>query len=455
MGLRIGIRRENKNKWERRVPLVPSDLAELQHAHGLKFVVQPSEIRTFSDAEYRAAGLSIDERMRGAAIIFGVKEIPVRMLRPSKVYVYFAHVVKGQPYNMPMLQRLMDFGCSLVDYEKIADENSRRLVFFGRHAGNAGMIETLRGLGLRLAQQGHRTPLAEVKPAYEYHDLADAKAHLRELGARIIGGGIPDALRPIVFGVAGYGNVSEGAQDVLAALPVESAPVHQLKELATARGAGAPALLKVVFREEDMARPLDPQGAFSLQDYYQYPETYAGRFEEHLDYLDVLVNCIYWEPRYPRLLTRAWAAHRFADAGKTPRLKIVGDISCDIDGSIEPTAKASTPEEPFFVYNPATGKVVDGVDAPGLVIMAVDNLPCELSRESSQHFSSVLKGMVPDLAAADWLADFDQLQLPAHLKKAVIVHKGELTPGYAFLKKYLASQTAKGIPERRQGMRAP
>jgi saccharopine dehydrogenase (NAD+, L-lysine forming) len=455
MGLRIGIRRENKNKWERRVPLVPSDLAELQQAHGLKFVVQPSEIRTFSDAEYRAAGLSLDERMRGASMVFGVKEVPVRLLRPSKVYVFFAHVVKGQAYNMPMLRRLMEFGCSLVDYERIADDNNRRLVFFGRHAGNAGMIETLRGLGLRLAAGGQVTPLAEVKPAYEYHDLADAKAHLRELGARIASGGIPDALRPLVIGVAGYGNVSEGAQDVLGALPVESAPVHQLKEQAMTRGAGAPPMLKVVFREEDMVRPVDPQASFALQDYYQNPERYAGRFEEHLDHLDVLVNCIYWEPRYPRLVTKAWAAKQFGTPGSAPRLKIVGDISCDIDGSIELTAKASTPDDPCFVYEPVTGKVTDGVQGPGLVIMSVDNLPCELSRESSQHFSAVLKGMVPELAAADWQGDFDQLNLPSHLKKAVIVHKGELTPGYAFLKKHLAAaQNAKTTSERRQGLRA-
>lgn len=455
MGFRIGVRRENKNKWERRVPLVPSDLAELQQAHGLKFVVQPSEIRTFTDAEYRAAGISLDERMRGAAIIFGVKEVPVRLLRPGKVYVFFAHVVKGQAYNMPMLQRLLDFGCTLVDYEKIADDTNRRLVFFGRHAGNAGMLETLRGLGLRLARAGHSTPLSEVKPAHEYHDLADAKAHLSALGARITAGGIPEALRPIVIGVAGYGNVSEGAQDVLAALPVESAPVHELREIASIRGPGAPSLVKVVFREEDMVRPLDAQAGFALQDYYQHPDKYEGRFEQHLEHLDVLVNCIYWEPRYPRLLTKQWAAGRWGAAGPAPRLKIVGDISCDIDGSIEPTAKASTPEEPFFVYDPVSEKVTDGIDGAGLVIMSVDNLPCELSRESSLHFSSVLTGMVPDLAAADWQADLDQLQLPAHLKKAVIVHKGELTPSYAYLKQYLAAQPARGTSERRHGTRAP
>ncbi|MBI5536855.1 MAG: hypothetical protein HY898_29305 [Deltaproteobacteria bacterium] len=453
--MRIGIRRENKNKWEGRVPLIPSDVAALQQQQHLKFVVQPSEIRTFKDSEYKELGVSVDERMRGASIIFGVKEVPVRLLRPGKVYIYFAHVVKAQPYNMPMLQRLLDFGCSLIDYEKIADDNNRRLVFFGRHAGYAGMIETLRALGQRLALSGTITPLAEVRPAYEYRDLADAKEHLRELGARMVRDGLPEAARPLVFGIAGYGNVSEGAQEVLGALPIESVPVNQLRDIASRRGPGSPLMVKVVFREEDMARPLDPQASFELQDYYAHPEKYSGRFEEYLDHLDVLVNSIYWEPRYPRLVTREWVRKQWAEGG-SPRLKIIGDISCDIDGSIEPTVKATSPEAPCFVYDPVDGKAHDGVEGRGPVVMAVDNLPCELPREASQHFSAVLRTMVADIAGADWQADFDALSLPSHLKKAVIVHKGELTPAYAYLKQHLpAASSDKGTPERRPPMRAP
>jgi alpha-aminoadipic semialdehyde synthase len=456
MGVRIGIRRENKSKWERRVPLIPSDLAVLQQQHGLKFVTQPSEIRIFADEEYRAAGISVDERMRGATVILGVKEIPVRLLRPSKVYVYFAHVVKAQAYNMPMLQRLIDFGCSLIDYEKITDDSNRRLVFFGRHAGNAGMIETLRALGMRLAVMGVQTPFAQVRAAHEYRDMAEARSHLQELGSRMVREGLPDSLRPIVFGVTGYGNVSEGAQEVLSALPIESVPVSHLRDAASRRGPGSPLLIKVVFREEDLVVPIDPHASFELQDYYDFPEKYAGRFEDYLDHLDVLVNAIYWEPRYPRLVTRQWAQKRFSAAGPSPRLKVIGDISCDIEGSIELTVRASTPEEPVYVVDPMHGNAQDGVQGAGLVIMAVDNLPCELARESSQHFSSVLRSMVPELAMADWQVDFEQLNLPSHLKKAVIVHKGELTPSYAYLKKHLpAASSAKGTSERRSGMRAP
>jgi alpha-aminoadipic semialdehyde synthase len=453
MGLRIGIRRETKGKWERRVPLIPSDLAALQHQHGLKFVVQPSDIRVFANDEYRDAGVSLDERMRGAAVVFGVKEVPVRLLRAGKLYVFFAHVIKGQPHNMPMLQRLMDLGCSLIDYERIVDQDNRRMVFFGRHAGYAGMLETLRALGLRLAHEGLNTPLAEVRPAWEYHDLAAAREHLQSLGPGLLRDGLPESLRPLVVGVTGYGNVSEGAQEVLAALPVESVPVHQLRELR--RGAGGAPFAKVVFREEDMARPRDPEASFELQHYYAHPELYEGRFHEHLGHLDVLVNCIYWEPRFPRLMTREWAASHWANPASA-RLKVIGDISCDIEGSIELTLKASTPEAPCYVVDPSSGALRDGVEGPGPVIMAVDNLPCELAREASMHFSSVLKPMVADISAADWQADFDALCLPPHLKGAVIVHKGELTPAYAFLRQHLPEASpAKGTPERRAGVRAP
>jgi len=403
--------------------------------------VQPSGVRVFEDADYEAAGISIDERMRGAAIMFGVKEVPTRLLRADKVYVYFAHVVKGQAYNMPMLAKLMELGCSLIDYERITDDTNRRLVFFGKHAGQAGMIETLRALGLRLAATGVRTSLAEVKPAYEYRDVADAKAHLQQLGERLMKE-LPDAMRPLVVGVSGYGNVSAGAQEILSALPVESVPVQLLKEVASKRGAGAPLIAKVVFREEDMARPRDSQQSFELADYFAHPERYEGCFEQHLEHLDVLVNAIYWEPRFPRLVTKEWVRAHYVEGAAAPRLKVIGDISCDIDGSIEMTVKATEPDNPSFVWEPATGKERDGVEGVGPVIMSVDNLPCELARESSMHFSSVLKTMVPDIAKADWQADFDKLELPSHLRRALIVHKGQLTPDYAYLAKHLAAAGA-------------
>ncbi len=436
MSITIGIRREDKNEWERRVPLVPDDLVQLQNKHGLRFLVQPSPIRVFRDDDYRAAGLEIAEDLSPAALIFAIKEIPSHLLQPGKVYVYFSHVVKGQPYNMPMLGRLLELGCSLVDYEKIADDQNRRLIFFSRHAGYAGAIETIWCLGQRLQAGGIATPLADVKHAYAYPDLESAKEHLRALGAQIERHGLPEGLRPLVVGVAGYGNVSQGAQEILDCLPFAVVSAAELPAAAAAAGEGGPHLLKVVFREEDMVQPTDPQGVFHLQDYYQNPQRYSGVFERHLPYLDVLINTIYWEERYPRLVTRDWAQRSYLP-GRRPRLKVIGDISCDIEGSIELTVRATHPDSPCFVYDPVEDTVRDGFVGHGPVVMAVDNLPCELPKESSLHFSTMLREMVPDLAAADWSVDFERLALPAYLKKAVIVHKGELTPPYRYLRHYV------------------
>jgi len=432
MGAVIGIRREDKNKWERRVPLVPADLAELKKNHDVDFIIQPSPIRVFTDDDYRAAGLTVDEDLSGADIIFAVKEIPMSMLTGKKAFVYFSHTIKGQDYNMPMLQHLLDEGGTLIDYERIADEQNRRLIFFSIHAGYAGMIESLVALGLRLELQGRKTPLLEIKHAYEYASLDDAKDHLRQIGEKIKTVGMGDHQQPVIIGLAGYGNVSRGCQEILECLPIRSITVDELPAMAEASVEDAGALLQVIFREEDMVETKSPDAQFVLQDYYQRPGNYRGVFEKFLPYLDLLMNTIYWEDRYPRLVTHKWAKANYG-SGKNPRLQVIGDISCDIEGSIEMTLKAPQPDNPYYVYDPSTKSITDGVEGSGPVIMAVDNLPCELPLESSEHFSRVLRDMIAPLAQADFSGDFGGLHLPSYLKKAVITHRGELTPNFRYL----------------------
>jgi alanine dehydrogenase len=435
MAATIGIRREDKNEWERRAPVIPADAAELQAMHGLRIMVQSSSIRVYRDEEYRRAGVTVSEDLSPASVILAIKEIPTALLMPGRTYAFFAHVAKGQAHNMPMLHRLLELGCSLVDYEKITDEKGRRLIFFGRHAGYAGMVETLRCLGQRLAASGVRTPFAQVRHAYAYRDLDAAKGHLSDLGKQILRVGLPQGLRPLVIGFAGYGNVSRGAQEVLDAMRVREIAV---RELAAEAGMASEwgDIFKVVFREEDTVRPQKPTGRFDLQEFYRNPELYQSCFEAHLPFIDVLVNAIYWEERYPRLVTRDWARSNYVP-GAQPRLKVIGDISCDIRGSIELTVKTTKPDNPYFVYDPETDTACDGIFGTGPAVVAIDNLPCEFPRESSQYFSSVLRSMVRDFAAADWQADFDHLKLPPHLKKAVIVHRGELMPSYRHLQQHL------------------
>ncbi len=435
MGAVIGIRREDKSEWERRVPLVPADIDGLVRDRGLEFVVQPSPIRVFGDDEYAAAGAAVDEDLAAAGVVFAVKEIPTAELRARTAYVYFSHTIKGQTRNMPMLGHILEVGATLIDYERIADEKGRRLIFFSVHAGYAGMIEGLNCLGRRLQHLGRETPLAEVRHAWQYPSLGAAEDHLRELGRRIAAEGLGGG-QPLMIGIAGYGNVARGCRHILDCLQVPEVEVADLPAAAGGDPGATGPLLQVVFREEHMVEPKAAEAHFVLQDYYQRPRNYRGVFERHLPHLDLLMNTIYWEERYPRLVTRKWAKNAWAQE-RQPRLQVIADISCDIGGSVELTQKAPQPDNPCYVYEAATGELIDGVEGAGPVIMSVDNLPCELPRESSEHFSAVLRDMVPILAETDFGCDFASLNLPPYLKKAVIAHRGELAPDYRYLKEFL------------------
>ena len=347
----IGIRREDKNEWERRVPLIPEDVRSLRRDRGLQFLVQPSAIRVFKDDEYAQAGALVQEDLSAADVVFAVKEIPLDLLQEKTTYLFFSHTIKGQAYNMPLLQRLLDLKCTLIDYERIMDEQNRRLIFFSLHAGYAGTMETLRAWGLRLRYEGVETPLADIKHAYEYADLAEAMGHMRQIGDRIKADGLGGYDKPLIIGIAGYGNVSRGSQELLGCFPITEVEPEDLEKAAAAGPDKLGPMAKVVFHEEDMVEPKASEAQFVLQDYYQHPGNYKGVFSRYLPHLDVLLNTIYWEDRYPRLVTRKWAKSAFAE-DQPPRLRVIGDISCDIGGGVELTLKATKPDAPCNVVDP-------------------------------------------------------------------------------------------------------
>ena len=437
--MKVGIRSEDKSQWERRVPLVPGDVKALREA-GIDAVVQTSSHRAFGDDEFARAGVPVQPDLGDCKIIVGIKEIPPPKLEAGKVYLFFPHVIKGQPGNMPMLRRLMELNATLVDYERIVDEKNRRLIFFGRHAGLAGMVNTLWSLGKRLDAEGVPSAFSRLKQARSYAELSGAQEDLKRIAARISAEGVPQAIHPLVVGFTGYGNVSQGAQEILDLLPVQAISPAELENVAHDRTRDARVVYKVVFREEDLVEPLEAGNAFDLDDYFRRGKAaYRSVFDRYVDDLSVLVNCIYWDERYPRLLTldrcrRLWAP------GRSPKLRVIGDISCDVNGSVECTVKPTEPGNPVYVYEPATGKATDGFAGDGPVVMAVEILPSEIPRESSVDFSRVLKRFVPHLATADLSRRFAELDLPPELKRAVIVYKGELTPEYAYLESPLSSR---------------
>jgi len=435
MAQKIGIRREDMYHWERRTPLVPGDLSTLSSEGSLVFLVQSSEKRAFSGEEYRSAGMEVADDLADCPIIIGLKEIPVPVLERDKVYVFFSHTIKGQPANMPMLQRCLDLGCTIIDYERIVDETGRRLIFFGNHAGLAGAIDTLWALGKRLQWEGIDTPLADLKKASEYADLAEVKREISMIGERIASDGLPEDLTPLVIGVTGYGNVSKGAQEILDLLPVAEWSPKALLDSSRPSVDPTKPIVKIVFREEDTVLPLAEDHAFDLKEYYDHPERYRAAFERYLPGFHALINCIYWEPKYPRLVTKESMRTLYADG--QPTLRVIGDISCDIDGAVETTVQATEPDDPIYVYDAKTGEIAFGVEGHGPVMMAVEILPTELPRESSTYFSRILTQFIPAIAAADYAGDFDALDLPPELKRAMICHRGKLTPDYQYLSKYL------------------
>ncbi|HNS52426.1 MAG TPA: bifunctional lysine ketoglutarate reductase /saccharopine dehydrogenase family protein [Anaerolineae bacterium] len=436
MTIHVGVRREDKSVWERRVPVTPDDAELLWLEHGVQVIVQPSATRVFTSQEFESAGAIVHEDLSSCRVVLGIKEMPEESFRQGGTYVFFAHVIKGQKYNMPMLQRIMDLGCTLIDYERVVDEQNRRLIFFGWHAGVAGAIDTLWALGRRLAWEGISNPFSLLQLTHDYHDLAEAKAMLAEVGRRIEEDGLPEQVTPLIVGVAGYGNVSRGVQEILNLLPTEQIEPEQIASVAADRASSRNHIYMAVFKEWHMVEPLTPGAPFDLQDYYARPERYRGVFGKYLPHLTVLANAIFWTGDYPRLVTNADLSNLFRGHSK-PRLLVIGDISCDIEGAIECTVKSTSPGDPVFVYDPASAGIADGYEGPGVVIMAVDILPAELPREASTYFSRVLRPFIPAIAACDFSVPFSECSLPPEIRRATIVYRGQLTPDYEHIRQHL------------------
>lgn len=431
---RLCIRHETKSIWERRAPLAPADVAALINSHDLSIAIEPSAQRVFADDAYISLGAERLGNANDADVILGVKEIPVAAFAPNRTYCIFSHTMKGQPANMPALAKIIELGCTLIDYELITNDAGQRLVAFGPFAGVAGMIDSLWTLGRRFDAEDIATPFSDVRPAHHYADIEEARQALISIGQRIQSDGLPKTIAPCVIGIAGYGGVSRGAQMMLDLLPIKTIAPDDLAKLSES-DADTRYIYKTIFKEEHLVER-SADGGFELQEYYNQPERYRSTFTPKLAHLTLLVNSIYWEPKYPRLATQQDFEDLHAD-GSNSRLRVVGDITCDIDGSLACTTHATTPDDPVYVYDAQSGQTSSGVQGRGPVVLAVDFLPCEVPYDATMAFSKALTPFMPGLASADFTQTLESGGLPKELQRATIVHRGKLTPRFAHLAEFL------------------
>eukprot|EP00753_Platysulcus_tardus_P020629 PLAT8298.1.p1 GENE.PLAT8298.1~~PLAT8298.1.p1 ORF type:complete len:1034 (+),score=530.21 PLAT8298.1:39-3104(+) len=445
----IGIRREDKNKWERRVPLTPDAVATLV-GRGLRVLVQPSGNRAFPDSAYVEAGATMSEDLSEAGTILAVKEVPIDLLLEDKTYIFFSHVIKAQPYNMPLLDAMLEKRVRQIDYECIRTEGDRskpRLVAFGRYAGIAGAFDFLRGVGERLLARGYYTPFLNLGSSYMYLSMEASFDALRAVGERIARYGLPDATVPLIAAFTGRGNVSKGAQEVFHLLPHKYVTAEELPALVAdppAEASKTVYLLQVT--DENMVERTDG-GAFDRDDYRASPEHYKPIFHTRIaPYITLLLHCSYWDARFPRLLTIEQTQELVA-AGW--RCEGICDISCDEAGGLEFTRIFTHIEAPFRVYDAEADSFSEDLDSKGFLYHAVDHLPSELAPEASQHFSDKLMPFVEAIARSDPTLPFDeQDDLPVEIRNAVICSHGTLTPDYT----YIAQMRA--VKERERGREA-
>ena len=89
---KIGIIKEGKVPIDRRVPLTPKQARELKDNFNVDVVIQTSDIRCFSDEDYKAQGLEVVDSVDDCDILLGVKEVPISELKAEKTHFFFLSV---------------------------------------------------------------------------------------------------------------------------------------------------------------------------------------------------------------------------------------------------------------------------------------------------------------------------------------------------------------------------
>lgn len=395
---KIGVLREEKSPPDKRVPLTPLICSELSKSYpNVEIVVQPSEIRCYSDEEYTSFGVTLQEDLSDCDILMGVKEVPAEKLIAGKSYFFFSHTIKKQPHNRKLMQALIAKKIRMIDYETLTDRNNNRIIGFGRYAGIVGAYNGILGYGLKY-------DLFRLKPAHECRDRAEMEEELKRA-----------KLPNIKIVLTGGGRVANGAIETLSVLKIRKVTPEEF--------------LMANFREPVYCQ-LNPRdyverssdGNFDLKEFFTQPGNFVSKFPPFTKVSDLYISTHYWDPRAPRMFTKEdMQAPDF-------KMSVIADVTCDIDGSVPSTIRASSIAHPFYGYNILTGQEDLPFRKDTICVMAVDNLPCELPRNASDDFGKDLTERVLPFIFGE---DPDQI-----IERASICRDGKLTPPYAYLSDY-------------------
>ena len=398
--MKIGIIREGKNPPDKRSPFTPEQIQSLSEKYSdqFSFYVESSPVRCFSDEEFKQKGISVVEDLSACDVLFGVKEVPVDKLIPDKTYFFFSHTIKRQSYNRGLLQAVLEKNIRLIDYEVLKDLEGNRVVAFGRWAGVVGAYNAF-------WTYGKKTALFDLKRAHECFDLADMKAELKKV-----------QLPPVKIILTGAGRVGKGAKEILEAMGIKEVSkedfLHQYFEEA----------VFVQLRSEDYNRR-KTDGGYDREEFYSNPERYESHFLKYAEEGEMLIAAAYWDPEAPRLF-------KLEDINSDDfALSVIADVTCDIDGSVPTTRRASTILSPVYDIDRETGQEIEAFGKQrSISVMAIDNLPCEIPREASQDFGNqLIKWVIPAL-----------LDEPAPiLEKATLARDGDLTLEFMHLRDFV------------------
>jgi len=398
--MKIGIIREGKTPPDKRVPFTPSQCKSIVETYpNVELFIEKSPIRAFKDAEYESLGLTLVDDLSHVDVIFGVKEVNIEDLIPSKTHFFFSHTIKEQPYNHDLLQAVIDKNVQLIDYEVLTDANRRRLVGFGRYAGIVGTYNAFIAYGVRTGNYS-------LKPANQCADRNEMESEL------------PKIKLPVDYKIAltGLGRVAGGAIEVLEKMGVKQVEPSSFLQETFNEPVFTQLSVKEYFKKGNGE-------SFKREEAYANAQAFKSDFMKFAQVANMYIPCHFWDAEGPNIFTEEdLASSNF-------NIEVIADISCDIAGPIPSTIRPSTVALPIYEVNKNTVKEVKNASESTVTVMAVDNLPCELPKDASEDFGNeLMKSILPALLTNDPDTIID---------RATIVKDGDLNTHFEYLRSYL------------------